>query len=1019
MKRTNDHSSARSQRGFSLAEVLTATAIFAVIFIAALMLYDRSNRVYKEGVQASDMQQTTRVAFDKLVADLRMTGFDFDRDGSPQSALASQWRTNAPYAIGNIVEPDPPNGHVYKCIQGGTSHATTAPTWDPATASMTAEAAPSVVRWQEIDLLTYQQPDEQIEYAGASVVTVRSNFDFDFELGDCIVPNTPCENGREKIYESNTFPVVTTGNDEIVTYALRPMNPPVGWNPTQLTFFADAGRPRRVDPSTNVKEDAINLPRVYDPCTGGCNAPPYSLYRITLQDRNGVAFTETPIAENIRSVNYRYFRDAAATDEILVLPDGAGQYDPAAAGATVAGRDTRAEIRSIRINLVGMNQQADPDFNDPTDAIAPRYRKYQLESLIVPRNIGRRGMKEFTTDAPQTPTLDIVCPGSCNATYLSWTAAGSGGEVDSYNILFDTDDCTSGFTYAEDAGRNLDGYASIIPWITPGQVYFFAVQAINRYGAVTSNCISARVENVTRPQPPTILEATGGALPAVADQITLQWPPATKNYLANSSTTCSNSSVRSVTDMPNAERRYYRVYKSKLSAVDPADPGTTLALNEYSATQPMFDGTNMVWSDPAVANCTKYYYRIATIDYCARNPLYNQGNDASLGVSTDYFPVISSPGVTGEAIDNANRPAQPQGFAISNTTCVGIICDLTFSWTPVSKKDGQPAGPNIYVENYTITVQEKILGVWVPSVTVPTTHNFANGVTTGTITGVPQSSEFAFYLSATDCNKGPDSTAVFFPCTFGGGTVTITAPVSYGGTGTSGDPWVTDAGATVRVQTTNPVAKVEARVSQGGSQVGTPFSQTGTLTDVSIPLPDVADGVLATVSIVVTDTSGSACTLLYERFVIDQPAPACALDNDQANSSIMTWSVASDEIVNLILKNDSADPIKILDVIVRWTPGNANNQAEDLETGSFTTGTTTVNCNKGTTIVSAPANTFVAGNTSAGVTLTFDRARFNKAINTNPVSSICIRYQASTGDILFCQIAPGPGTCVLPATACQ
>src|SRR5688572_9333157 len=114
----------RHQRGFSLAEVMTATAIFAIIFIAALMMYDRSNRVYKQGVEAADMQQTTRVAFDKLVADIRMTGFDFDRDGTPSSALASAWQPNAPYSIGNIIEPNPPNGFVYRCTQGGTSAAT-------------------------------------------------------------------------------------------------------------------------------------------------------------------------------------------------------------------------------------------------------------------------------------------------------------------------------------------------------------------------------------------------------------------------------------------------------------------------------------------------------------------------------------------------------------------------------------------------------------------------------------------------------------------------------------------------------------------------------------------------------------------------------------------------------------------------------------------------------------------------------------------------------------------------------
>src|SRR5256712_1892276 len=76
-------SSERRQRGFTLAEILVATAIFAIIMIAALAVYDRSNRVFKESTEAADLQQSTRVGFDKLVSDLRMAGFDYNRGGIP------------------------------------------------------------------------------------------------------------------------------------------------------------------------------------------------------------------------------------------------------------------------------------------------------------------------------------------------------------------------------------------------------------------------------------------------------------------------------------------------------------------------------------------------------------------------------------------------------------------------------------------------------------------------------------------------------------------------------------------------------------------------------------------------------------------------------------------------------------------------------------------------------------------------------------------------------------------------
>ena len=77
----------RLQRGYSLAEILVAIAIFAVIVIAALAAYDRSNKEFKAGVEAANLQQNTRVAFDSLVADMRMAGFDFDRDGIPTGSV--------------------------------------------------------------------------------------------------------------------------------------------------------------------------------------------------------------------------------------------------------------------------------------------------------------------------------------------------------------------------------------------------------------------------------------------------------------------------------------------------------------------------------------------------------------------------------------------------------------------------------------------------------------------------------------------------------------------------------------------------------------------------------------------------------------------------------------------------------------------------------------------------------------------------------------------------------------------
>ena len=1033
MKRYPSHNT-RSQRGFSLAEVLTATAIFAIIFIAALMIYDRSNRVYKHGVEAADTQQSTRVAFDKLVADLRMTGFDYDRDGAPTSTLASTWQPSSPYSIGNLVEPDPPNGFVYRATTGGTS-AATQPAWNTTAGSQTNEVAPSTVVWQLASEVQYQQPDEQIEYAGPAMVGIRANFDYELETGNCVNPGDPCQNGRETGYESDAFPLVTTGNDEIAIYALRPVNPPAGGLP-QLSFFADMSKPRSVHIGAGSSEDQIDLPRNYDPCTDGCNNPPYTLYRITFEDQDGINFVETPVAENIRSMAVRYFRDAAATEEILPadLPLGAGPWDGSDPYATVDERDLRAEIRAIRINLVGMNPNPDGDYTDPNDAIAPQHRKYQLETLIVPRNIGRHGMKEFNTQIPGPPTLDVVCGGSCNAVYVSWTAAATGGDVESYNILYDTNpgSCNSGvpvnFTYAEDAGRNLEGHASL--WITPGQTYYFAVQAISKYGNATSNCTSVMVTNTTKPSAPASISASGdGTVPEEANQITVSWPSVDTNQTPNTNVTCSNGTQRDTTRMPDAEKRAYRLFRSLDPSVVPGAPGTTEILNEYSPVQPSLVGTNLVFIDTPTANCQTYYYRVMTVDKCIANAAWNSGNNIDLAQSV-YMPPIAADGWQGRAVDLLTPPAAPQAFTVTDSTCAAGVCDVEFAWSPVTKNDGDPTGIDIAINEYVIRAEQRAAVEpfdWVAAPLWPGNPNtaeasFTGGVLEGTVSGVAQGVEYRFFLRAKDCIDGVESTPAYYPCTFGGGAVSITAPISYGGTGAEADPWVVDTDASVLVETQNPVEQIQATVYQENVAIGT-ITVPGPTASANIVLPDLVDGIPALVAVTVTDSSAQACAMRYEYWVIDIAAPACALEDDQSDSNTVTWPGASDRQVDVLLKNESTDAMVIRRVRIVWTPGTGQRQANMLESIDFHTGTVMSGCQLGRTEVVAPTGTSVAGGASRLMTINFRRARA-QAINTNPVSSICVEYQTPAGDVLRCSIAPTAGTCDTSTsdgtlTACQ
>src|SRR5437870_1772511 len=119
----------KQQRGFSLVEVMVATAILVVVLVGILMLYDRANRVFKSGNEAAEMQQNLRIAYERLVSDVRMAGFDYKRGGALLATQnAAPWAPGRGYSSGTIVTPTTPNGHTYRATGGGTS-GPTQPTW--------------------------------------------------------------------------------------------------------------------------------------------------------------------------------------------------------------------------------------------------------------------------------------------------------------------------------------------------------------------------------------------------------------------------------------------------------------------------------------------------------------------------------------------------------------------------------------------------------------------------------------------------------------------------------------------------------------------------------------------------------------------------------------------------------------------------------------------------------------------------------------------------------------------------
>src|SRR6185295_4019411 len=346
-----------SERGFSLIEMMVASAIFAIAVAVAFILYSAAQKSYKAGENFTDQQQATRVAFDRMISDIRLAGFNTNPDGDASRI------------------------------------------------------------------------DEQVEGMWDTAITIRGDFDFE----DPAAATTP-----ESALPGTAYNVVSTGNDEVVTYVLAKPGP-VGSD--TLTMRLDTDRPRTKSLKTVIIPNVAVLQ----------SNPPYTLYRVTLTDVVGAfpsspqassSFVYEPVAENIRSMSFLYYDDGGN----LLNPN-----TPANAGDDVGGGDAnstvRARARRIAVNIVGMTQDEDLDYTDPTDATATsHFRKFDLSSDVNPENLGKTGVKDIDITAPPTPSNVAVVPGHCQGILVKWDQPAPTSGVTSYVVKFYPSATPSSFT---------------------------------------------------------------------------------------------------------------------------------------------------------------------------------------------------------------------------------------------------------------------------------------------------------------------------------------------------------------------------------------------------------------------------------------------------------------------------------------------------------------------------------------------------------------------------------------------
>lgn len=655
-------------RGFSLIEMMVASAIFAIAAAVAFILYSAAQKSYKSGENFTDQQQSTRVAFDRMISDIRLAGFNTNPDGDSTRI------------------------------------------------------------------------DEQVEGAWDTAVTVRGDFDFE----DPAASVTP-----EAALPGAAYSIVSTGNDEIVTYVLAKPGP-VGAE--TLTFRLDPDKPRIKSLKT------VIIPNV----VLNQSNPPYTLYRVSLTDVTGAFpaspqaatnFVYEPVAENIRSMTFLYYNDAGT----LVSPN-----TPTNSADDIGGADanslTRSGIRRISVRIVGMTQDEDLDYTDPTDATATsHYRKFDLASDVNPENLGKTGVRDLDVTPPPSPTNVSLVPGHCQGMLVKWDPPSSTAGVSSYSIKYWPNGSPSSFATFGVPYPHIDygttdylghGFVSTL---TSGSTYCFQVLAKDASGnssnwAPASSAPCAAVTDtlatpVTIPGAPQNVKATGnGTLAPLDSQIRVTWDELKVNAGA---LTGDPNTIGGATIL--RDTKGFKLYRDTVSSFTPND-ATNMVANATALGLGALSYTDLV-----VVNCKTYYYKLVAVDKCD-------------------IAGAASPAATGQAV-TVIAPSKPTGLSGNRTSKTNI----RLTWTPVTTN---VMGTTVYIEQYKV-YRVKLPSGTSPGSISPGSFTFRGTATTPTYDDTLDSTDhrdlnqgYSMYyvVSAADLcgNEGAKSDPVEVYCSFNG-----------------------------------------------------------------------------------------------------------------------------------------------------------------------------------------------------------------------------------------------------------
>ncbi|HSY47826.1 MAG TPA: prepilin-type N-terminal cleavage/methylation domain-containing protein [Thermoanaerobaculia bacterium] len=941
------------QRGFTLAEILVTTAIFAIIMIAALTVYDRSNRVFKSGTESADLQQSTRIGFDKLVSDLRMAGFDYNRGGAPTgNGQFPQFDEQIEYAGTTAV--------VFRANFNYNTASATGNGLEPAYTPLDPMSGSPIFPY------VTTSNDEIVAYVVRSADNTKNTRKISFYV-DSSKPRSAYPGGSAES-------LITISNALCSTCGIDTTNA----NPPYTLYRETLSDILSGLPGTPVSENIRSINFFYYTDLNGAtvlknNDGPPATDIASTRDADGS--TSTPATATF--VN----QDGTTTTLYTGAIGGAGQYDPNSPGtaANYGDRQSRTTIASIRVNLVGMNANPDPSYSLKTETIASikSYRQYQLSALVVPRNLGLTGFPEPSNSAPSPPTITGICSAACAAPVICWAPPAGGGAVEQYRIEWDTN--VNGAFASSLTITDPSATTAIIPdtgAIDPSLTWYYHIIAQNENGSsLPSQVMSIQPKNSTKPMAPAVASITTANATNYA--ITLGWTSPSTNDPSVATATCVGAGCTTdATKIPPQEQISYRIYRGVTPNFDPSVAGQSVpVLTTGGASQPIVTspGSPVVWNDSPTTSayppgtCTQYYYRMQAADRCVASNSYNASNNLNDSLSTLAPLVGQSATVAVMANDVSSAQATaPLAFKANTATSVcpapsSTNCEIDLQW---GKTITDSAGNAIGVDRYRLTRYRKKQAD--PSFVLDTTFN---GSGTLDVKGFSQASSgtatysdlsavaidtvdskpwyYEYSVAANDCRLGQVSARADFPTPCSVNPIIVESGASNAGAtaDSPGTAWIMNAGDSINVSPPGGVTLTSVKFDVTTYPAGTAVdSQTKIASPFTYTWSDRSDNQIYTVKITVVTSTG--CTEIHIKYVQDQPAASCSF----ASQGLVAYSSATAGSTTTLsetytVTNTGTDPMQVASepISVTWVIPAGDTTHNDITIDSIAYPATTDN----------------------------------------------------------------------------